>query len=81
MRLHGEEYSRRLEKFSNYTLVLMSTIQMKSREMNYKSHDITTDSDLTEEQVIEKLLELIRSCPDCSPCVTYSEALKKCAKH
>ena len=77
MRLHGKEYGRRLQGFSHFTLVLISTIHGMSREMVYKSHDITTDSDLTEEQVIEKLLELIRSCPDCSPYVTYSEALKK----
>lgn len=74
MKLHGEDYSKRLESFSNFTLVLMSGIV--EREMVYKSSDIVSESDLSEEQVIEQLLELIRSDPKAFPKVSYEEALK-----
>ena len=39
-------------------------------------HDITTNSEFTEEQVIEKLLELRRSHSESAVYVTYGEALE-----
>ena len=49
---------------------------MAAKKLGMDKVPVVRADDLTEEQVIEKLLELIRSCPDCSPYVTYSEALK-----
>ena len=58
MRLKGEEYSARLEKLSTSTLQLLSDVQSLSREAAYRASDITTDSELSESQVVEKLKEL-----------------------
>ncbi len=76
MQLSGEAYSKRLETFSHFTLVLIVTVDSMSREIVYKGHDITTDSELTEEQVIEKLIELIDSNPTQSPPASYEDALE-----
>ena len=61
MRLSGEEYSKRLEEFSYDTLLLMSELMKSTREKAIKMSDITTDSTLTEEQVVEKLSLLLSS--------------------
>ena len=61
MRLRGEAYSERLEAYSTSTLELMAELDMYGKEMTLKKTDITTDSELSEEQVVEKLLELKRS--------------------
>lgn len=58
MRLKGKNLDERLAKYSRSTLVLISEIMRLSRETVYKMLDITTDSELNEEQVVEKLLEL-----------------------
>ena len=58
MRLKGEEYSKRLEGFSTPTLRLLADVRSLSREAAYRASDITTDSELTEAQVVEKLKEL-----------------------
>lgn len=59
MRLRGEEYSKRLQQFSDDTIRLISDINNgNNREIAIKMSDITTDSELTEEQVVEKILEL-----------------------
>ena len=59
MRLKGEEYSKRLQQFSDDTIRLISDINNgNNREIAIKMSDITTDSELTEEQVVENLLEL-----------------------
>ncbi len=57
MRLSEKEYNTRLANYSRYTLQLMSTF-MAGREMLAKMHEITTNSDLTEEEVVAKLNEL-----------------------
>ena len=76
MRLSGDAYSKRLESFSPFTLVLITAVDSMSRECVYKGLDITTDSNLTEEQVIEKLLELINSNPKALNPVSYGDALE-----
>ncbi|MBO5206887.1 MAG: hypothetical protein J6C09_04810 [Clostridia bacterium] len=60
MRLNGEAYSRRLQEYSNATLQLSLEIDGISKEAALKCSDIMTDSELTEEQVVEKLLEIKR---------------------
>ena len=74
MKLHGEDYSKRLESFSHFTMVLISGISTK--EMWYKSNDIVSESELNEEEVIEQLLELIHSDLEAFPKVSHDEALK-----
>ena len=60
MRLSGDDYSKRLEEYSNFTLVLISAIHCRTKkETISRAHDITTDSELDEKQVVEKLLELL----------------------
>ena len=58
MRLKGEEYSKRLAGYSDSTLQLMSDIKSLSKEKVLKAADITTNSELTEEQVVAELLKL-----------------------
>ena len=58
MRLKGEEYSKRLQEFSDSTIKLISEMMCFSKDIYQKCRDITTDSELTEEQVVEKLQEL-----------------------
>ena len=60
MLLSGEAYSKRLEEFSDDTLRLISEVDRISREAVYKCSDITSDSDLTEEQVVEQLEALLK---------------------
>ena len=60
MRLKGEAYSRRLEEFSRSTLVLMSEIMSSTEEAALAMSDITTNSELTEDQVVEQLKELLK---------------------
>ena len=63
MRLSGEDYSKRLRSFSHFTLVLMSEVQSISKNAAEKGLGITTNSELNEEQVIEKLIEIINANP------------------
>ena len=58
MRLKGKEYEQRLQGYSYSTLVLMSEIMGMPREVYDKGRLITSDSELTEEQVVEKLKAL-----------------------
>ena len=58
MRLKGEEYSKRLAGYSDSTLQLMSDIKSLSKEKVLKAADITTNSELSEEQVVAELLKL-----------------------
>ena len=58
MRLKGEAYSERLEAFSTSTLRLLAEVQIMNRESAFKASTITTDSDLSEEEVVLKLKEL-----------------------
>ena len=59
MRLKGEEYDKRLERYSYDTLLLISECMNSPREVLYRSLDITTDSELTEEEVVTRLKELL----------------------
>ena len=59
MRLSGEEYSKRLRAYSDDTIRLISQTHAFDREDNAAARDITTNSELNEEQVAEKLKELI----------------------
>lgn len=76
MRLSGDAYSKRLDSFSHFTLVLIAIVDSMSREVVYKGQDITTDSELMEEQVTEKLIELINSNPKQPHSVSYKDALE-----
>ena len=58
MRLKGEEYSKRLEGYSDATLQLISDIKRLSKAEILEAAEITTDSELTEEEVVAKLKEL-----------------------
>lgn len=58
MRLKGQEYTERLEAFSHSTLVLISEIMSLPKVVYEKGRDITTNSELTEEQVVEQLKKL-----------------------
>ena len=58
MRLKGEAYSERLEAFSTSTLQLLSEVQSISREAADKASDITTDSTLSEAEVVRQLTAL-----------------------
>ena len=60
MRLRGEEYRKRLREYSDDTIRLIADINNGgSREAALKMSDITTDSELTEEQVVERLQRLL----------------------
>ena len=61
MRLKNEAYSKRLEEFSTLTLQLFSDVRIISREAAYKASDITTNSELSEEEVVRQLKELKKS--------------------
>ena len=76
MRLQGEEYSKRLETFSSFTMVLIMSINGISKEAAHKAVDITTDSELTEKEIVEKLLELRSSYSKSLPPVSYDDALE-----
>lgn len=61
MRLKGEEYRKRLSEYSKSTLELISWGLTTNEETVIKMHDITTDSELNEEEVRAKLIELLNS--------------------
>lgn len=61
MRLQGEEYSRRLEKYSTSTINLISLADGGSMEIALKATEITTDSELSEAEVRSKLIQLLNS--------------------
>ena len=60
MRLKGVDYDKRLAGYSHSTLGLMSKIMCLPEQMYDKGRDITTNSELTEEQVVAALKELLR---------------------
>ena len=61
MRLKGQEYTDRLEAFSHSTLVLISEIMSLPKEVYENGRDITTNSELSEEEVVRQLQELKKS--------------------
>ena len=58
MRLNEKEYRQRLKAYSDSTIVLISEIMYLPREVYEKGRDITTNSELNEEQVVEQLKKL-----------------------
>ena len=61
MRLKGQAYSGRLESYSHSTLELIAELVTMSREVVYEVCDITTDSELSEEEVVERLEALLKA--------------------
>ena len=61
MRLEGESYSRRLREYTDSTIQLIIDTDGISKEVALKASDITTDSELTEEEVVRQLQELKKS--------------------
>ena len=59
MRLSGEAYSKRLREYSDDTIRLISRTHGLDRADYAAVRDITTNSELNEEQVTEKLKELL----------------------
>ncbi len=58
MRLKGEEYSQRLESYSDSTISLIMALKVADKATVLRAADITTDSELSEEQVVQKLKKL-----------------------
>ena len=59
MRLSAAEYRKRLREYSDGTIRLIARAHELDKENNAKARDITTDSELTEEQVVERLAKLL----------------------
>ena len=59
MRLNGEAYSKRLREYSDDTIRLIMQAHGLDKESVYAASEIASESDLTEEQVAEKLKELL----------------------
>ena len=57
MIVSGEAFSRRLESYSDDTLMLISSFDQISKELALKALEIVATTD-TEEEVVRKLLEL-----------------------
>ena len=60
MIVSGEAFSRRLESYSDDTLMLISSFDQISKEAALKALEIVATTD-TEEEVVEKLLQLKKS--------------------
>ncbi len=58
MRLSGEAYSKRLEAYSDDTILLLSQVMKLEKPEVRKGLDIVTDSELGEKQVAEKLKQI-----------------------
>ena len=75
MRISVAEYRKRLQSFSMFTMILISGANGLGIEVIKKAEDITTDKDITEEQIADKLIELINAYS--TPKYTYyGEALE-----
>ena len=61
MKLNAMETRYRLQSYSKSTVEMIFEILSMSKEAVLAMIDITTDSTLNEEQVVEKLKELIKS--------------------
>ena len=59
--MNEEEFGQRLEEFTDYTAELIMNTASISRELLRKVISLVEDTTLTEEQLIEKLLELQRT--------------------
>ena len=58
MLLRGAEYDKRLREFSPSTIKIISDIAKMPKEIYLQGQDIVSNSEYTEKQVVEKLLEL-----------------------
>ena len=58
MKVSGEEYSRRLESYSDDTFLLLLSL-LKTKKTGYRAMDIVAETE-TEEEVVRKLKELQR---------------------
>lgn len=58
MLLRGVEYDKRLREFSPHTIKIISDIAKLDKEIYLQGQDIVSNNDYTEQQVVEKLLEL-----------------------
>ena len=58
MLLRGAEYDKRLRGFSPSTIKIISDIAKMPKEIYLQGQDIVSNSEYTEKQVVEKLLEL-----------------------
>ena len=61
MILSGEEYSKKLEGYSDFTMLLLSELSGMDKETCLKATEITATAELTEEQVVKKLKDLKES--------------------
>ena len=61
MRLSGEAYSQRLRSYKTSTILLIHKADQLPIELTRIAEDIIADPQLTEEEVAEKLRELIAS--------------------
>ena len=61
MRLEGEAYSERLRSFSDSTMMLFAELFRMSKSIADEAIDIVSDSQLNEEEVRAKLIELLNS--------------------
>ena len=59
--MNEEEFEQRLDTLSDYTVELIMDTMNISREALRKTNRLVEDTSLTEEQLIEKLLELQRT--------------------
>ena len=59
MKLSGDAYSKRLREYSDDTIRLIAQTHGLDKEHLLAGITITTNSELSEEQVVEKLKELI----------------------
>ena len=60
MILSGEAFSQRLRAFSDSTMQLIMDVNCASLQIALKSDKIVANSELTEEQVVAALKELLR---------------------
>ena len=60
MMLEGEAFSQRLRAFSDSTMQLIMDVNGASLQIALKSDKIVANSELTEEQVVAALKELLR---------------------
>ena len=60
MRLEKEAYRQRLREYSDSTIQLIIDADCTSVAISLKASEITTNSELTEEQVVAQLKELLK---------------------
>lgn len=61
MRLQGDDYSKRLEGYAYETLLLISEGMKQPRNVYQQCRNITSDSELSEEEVVKRLKEVLET--------------------